>query len=138
MRIGRQVYTREDVLRRVGNQSQLGGTRHYALAQGRAKNVAAIDVDTGAGLHFTILPDRTMDISAATYKGTNLVYRTPNGEVHPSFYEPAGGGWLRTFFGGLVTTCGLTYLGGPGKDGDEDLGAHGRASTTPALRGSTR
>jgi hypothetical protein len=132
MRIGNQVYTREDILRRVGNLSQIGGTRRYTLAQGRAKGVAAIDIDTGAGLHCTVLPDRSMDISATTYKGINLVYRTPNGEVHPSYYEPEGGGWLRTFFGGLVTTCGLTHLGAPGKDGDELLGVHGRASTTPA------
>ncbi len=134
MRLGNQTFSKADVLRRVGNLSQIGGTRHYTLAEGRAKSVAAIDVDSGAGLCFTIVPDRGLDISTATYKGTNLVFRTPNGEVHPSYYEPAGSGWLRTFFGGLLTTCGLTYLGSPGKDGDEDLGAHGRASTTPALR----
>jgi len=134
MRIGKQTYSSAEVLRRLGNLSQIGGTRHYTLSEGRAKGVDAIDVDTGAGLCFTVVPDRGLDISAATYKGTNLVFRTANGEVHPSFYEPQGGGWLRTFFGGLLTTCGLTYLGSPGKDGDEDLGAHGRASTTPASR----
>ncbi len=134
MKIGKQVYTRAEVLRRVGNMSQIGGTRHYMLSEGRARGVSAIDIDTGAGLRFTVVPDRNMDISAASYKGTNLVFATPNGEVHPSYYETQGGGWLRTFFGGLLTTCGLTYLGGAGKDGDEDLGAHGRASTTPATR----
>ena len=132
MKIGNKEYTRAEILRRVGNVCQIGGTRHYALTEGRAKGIAAIDFDTGAGLRFTVLPDRGMDISAATYKGTNLVYSTPNGEVHPSYYEPQGLGWLRTFFGGLLTTCGLTYLGAPGKDGDEDLGLHGRYATTPA------
>lgn len=134
MRIGNQTLTRDEAMRRVGNLSQLGGTRHYTLAQGRGKGVAAIDVDTGAGLTFTVLPDRTMDISAAAYRGINLVYRTPNGETHPSYYEPEGGGWLRAFFGGLLTTCGLTTIGGAGMDGDESLGVHGRASTTPAHR----
>lgn len=134
MRIGDETYTRAEVLRRLGNLSQVGGTRHYTLAGGRAAGVSAIDVDTGAGLCFTVLPDRTMDISGATYRGVNLVYRTPNGEVHSSYYEPQGGGWLRTFFGGLLTTCGLTTIGGAGQDGDEHLGAHGRASTTPAHR----
>ncbi|MCX7707596.1 MAG: aldose 1-epimerase family protein, partial [Anaerolineae bacterium] len=56
----------------------------------------------------------------------------PNGEVHPAYYEPEGLGWLHTFFGGLLTTCGLTYLGAPGRDGDEMLGLHGRYSTIPA------
>jgi hypothetical protein len=73
-----------------------------------------------------------MDISSASYKGCNLVYLTPNGEVHPAYYEPQGAGWLRTFFGGLLTTCGLTTIGAPGRDGDEDLGLHGRYAAIPA------
>lgn len=134
MKIGNRICTREDVLRRVGNLAQLGGTRHYQLAEGRAKGVAAIDFDLGSGFRFTVLPDRGMDISLASYKGTNLVHQTANGEVHPAYYDVAGLEWLRTFFAGLLTTCGLTYLGGPGRDGEEDLGLHGRYSATPARR----
>jgi hypothetical protein len=134
MKIGNKEYTRAEIQRRVGNNCQIGGTRHYTLTEGRAQGIAAIDFDTGAGLRFTVLPDRGLDISAATYKGTNLVYWTPNGELHPAYYEPEGLGWLRTFIGGLLTTCGLTYLGAPGRDGNEDLGLHGRYATTPARR----
>lgn len=132
MRIGNHTYTRAEILRRVGNVNQIASARHSVLADGRAKGIAAIDFDTGAGLRFTVLPDRGLDISAASYKGANLVYLTPNGEVHPAFYEPEGLGWLRTFFGGLLTTCGLTYMGAPGRDGDQDLGLHGRYATIPA------
>jgi hypothetical protein len=132
MIIGGRELTRAEVLRRVGNVAQLGGTRHYTLVEGRSKAVAAIDVRTGGGLSFTLLPDRGLDISRASFKGINLAYLTPNGEVHPAYYEPEGLGWLRTFFAGLLTTCGPTYLGAPGRDGDEDLGLHGRYSTTPA------
>jgi hypothetical protein len=73
-----------------------------------------------------------MDISLASYKGVNLVYLTNNGETHPAFYESHGMGWLRTFTGGLLTTCGLTYFGPPCVDEGEDLGLHGRYSTIPA------
>lgn len=132
MRIGNRDHTHAEILRRVGNVNQIASTRHVALAEGRAKGVTGIDFDTGAGLRFTVLPDRGLDISAASYKGANLVYLTPNGEVHPAFYEPEGLGWLRTFFGGLLTTCGLTYIGAPGRDGEDDLGLHGRYATTPA------
>ncbi len=132
MKIGNRSYTREELLRRAGNPAQLGGTRHYTLSDGRSKNVAAIDVDTGSGLRFTVLPDRGLDISLASYKGLKLVYLTPNGEVHPAFYEPEGLGWLRTFFGGLLTTCGLTYLGPPGFDEGQQLGLHGRYAASPA------
>jgi hypothetical protein len=101
MRIADRDYTRDEVLRRVGGIHQLGGTRHYVLAEGRSKGISAIDFDTGCGLRFAVLPDRGLDISKATFKGVNLVFFTQNGEVHPAFYESGGNGWLRTFFAGV-------------------------------------
>ena len=123
---------RIEIQQYIGNQTQIGGTRHYVLTDGWGKNLRAIDVNSGKGLHYTIMPDRGMDISLAGFKGTNLVYLTCNGETHPAFFEPENIGWLRTFSGGLLTTCGLTYLGGPVTDGNEHLGLHGRYSTIPA------
>ena len=135
MNIGSQSYTRAEILRRVGNVNQVASARHIVLADGRAKGVAAIDFDTGAGLRFTVLPDRGMDIAAASFKGCNLVYLTPNGETHPAFYESQGAGWLRAWSAGLLTTCGLTTIGAPGRDGDEELPLHGRYSASPARHG---
>jgi galactose mutarotase-like enzyme len=120
------------LLRYTANQSQLGGTRHYTLSDGWGRNLRCIDVDSGSGLRYTILPDRGMDISLASFKGINLVYLTCNSETHPAYYEPEGIGWLRTFDGGLLTTCGLTYFGAPVNDNGEELGLHGRYSTIPA------
>jgi hypothetical protein len=127
-------YTKRELERRTGNLDQIGGTRHYNLISGRSKGVEAIEFNTGTGFQFTVIPDRGLDIAHCTYRGISLVYLTPNGVVHPAFYEPEGFGWLRTFFGGLLTTCGLTYFGNPGNDGDEELGLHGRYSTLPADR----
>ena len=126
MRIGTRNYDRGELLRRVGNCAQMAGTRHYTLAQGRAAGVRAIDFDPGSGFSFTVLPDRGLDISRASYRGLNLVYLSANGEVHPAYYDPRGMEWLHVFFGGLLTTCGLTYFGAAGKDGEEELGLHGR------------
>jgi hypothetical protein len=123
---------RDRILQYIGNQAQIGGARHYVLSDGWGRNMRAIDVNTGSGLQYTILPDRGMDISLASYKGNNLVYLSSNGETHPAFFEPENIGWLRTFTGGLLTTCGVTYLGSPVKDGDEELGLHGRYSTIPS------
>ena len=61
MKIGDRPYTREELLRRVGNPAQLGGTRHYTLSDGRSKHVAAIDVDTGSGFRFTVLPEHPLE-----------------------------------------------------------------------------
>jgi hypothetical protein len=123
---------KDELLTYIGNTAQIGGCRHYTLSDGRGRNMRAIDINTGSGLNYTVLPDRGMDISLAAYKGHNLIYMSCNGETHPAFYEPQGFGWLNTFTGGLLTTCGLTYLGAPVKDGDEELGLHGRYSTIPA------
>jgi hypothetical protein len=52
--------------------------------------------------------------------------------VHPSFYSNQGTEWLKTFGGGLLTTCGLTTVGVPSDDRGEALGLHGSISNTPA------
>lgn len=124
--------TATELKRRIGNMSQLGGTRHYELTEGSAKGVRAVDCRTGTGFDFTVLPDRGMDISLASYQGMNLVYLSPTGEVNPAFYNCIDSEWLRSFFAGLLTTCGLTYFGPPGKDGEDDLGLHGRIANIPA------
>jgi hypothetical protein len=123
---------KDQILQYIGNIAQIGGCRHYTLNEGWGRGMRATDVATGGGLQYTVLPDRGMDISLASYKGINLVYLTCSGETHPSFFEPEGLGWLRTFAAGLLTTCGLTYLGPPCQDEGQDLGLHGRISTTPA------
>jgi Domain of unknown function (DUF4432) len=123
---------KSELLKYVGNLTQTGYCRHYTLSDGWARGMRAADINTGNGLLYTVLPDRGLDISLASFKGVNLVYQTCNGETHPSFYEPEGLGWLRTFGAGLLTTCGLTYLGPPCIDNGEQLGLHGRVSTIPS------
>jgi hypothetical protein len=121
-----------ELLKYIGNLSQTGYCRHYTLTEGWGRGMRAADINTGSGLQYTVLPDRGLDISLASFKGVNLVYQTCNGETNPSFYEPEGIGWLRTFGAGLLTTCGLTHLGSPCTDEGEQLGLHGRYSTIPS------
>ena len=143
---GREM-SRAELLRRVGDVSQLGGVRLVELADGPEAGVRAIDFRTGSGLNFTVLPDRGMDISWAEYRGVPLCWHSATGQVGPWFYEPEGFGWLRSFYGGLLVTCGLTYMGAPCEDPEAEcpvsgapchntskvfLGLHGRASNIPA------
>ena len=132
MKILNRDITRAELERHIGSLGQIGGTRHYELADGRSRGMRAVDFELGAGFRFTVLPERGMDISLATFNGINLVHQTCAGEVHPAFYDARHLEWLRNFFAGLLTTCGLTTLGGPGRDGDEELGLHGRYANTPA------
>jgi len=125
-------YTKKDLLRKVGLVDQVAGVRRLTLAEGNEAGVEAIEFRTGTGLSFMVLPGRGMDISSADYCGASLCWRSATGDVAASFFEPEGLGWLRTFYGGLVVTCGLTYAGAPGPDGKEELGLHGRVSHIPA------
>jgi galactose mutarotase-like enzyme len=75
-----------------------------------------------------------MDLGFAEHRGTPLAWLSPNGVVAPAFHEPEGEGWLHSFPGGLLVTCGLRNVGPPGERGGEEFGLHGRASHIPATR----
>ena len=125
-------WTRQDLLTHIGDISQVGGIRRVVLDDGPERGVRAADVRTGSGFNFTVLLDRGMDIGPAEYQGIPLAWVSPTGPAAPAFYDPRGIGWLRSFHGGLLTTCGLTQTGVPNVDRGEELGLHGRISHTPA------
>jgi len=126
-----RVYGRKDLLKQVGSMDQVGGVKLIELSEGVERGVRAALIRTGE-LNFLVAVDRCMDIVNAEYKGTPLGWISPTGIAAPSFYEPQGLGWTRGFPGGLVTTCGLTYMGAPTVDQGEPLGLHGRVSYIPA------
>lgn len=140
-------YTRQELLKRVGDLSQLAGVHRVELREGSEAGVEAAQFQTGCGFGFTVLAGRGMDISSAEYRGQSLCWRSSTGDVHAAFFEPQGLGWLRSFFGGLTMTCGLTNVGSACTDQDEllghhvdvgdqgateQLGIHGRVSHIPA------
>lgn len=119
-------------MRYVGDLSQVFGVKEYRMIGGRSDGVRAVEVRNGSGLEYTVLADRGMDIAYLTYKGTNLSYLSKSGIIAPQYYDEPGIGFIRSFFGGLLTTCGLTYVGAPSVDQGEQLGIHGKANNTPA------
>ena len=127
-----QKLLRSDLLKRVGDISQIAGFRTSTRTEGNEKGVSAVDFYTGTGFFFTVLPDRGLDISFASYRGIPLCWRSSTGDVAPHFYETQGDGWLRSFYGGLLTTCGMVNVGSANEDVDEQLGLHGRVSNIPA------
>ncbi|MGQ9631344.1 MAG: aldose 1-epimerase family protein [bacterium] len=125
-------YSKTELLKRVGDISQIAGVRRCNLAEGNERGVEALDFRTGSGFNFTVLPGRGMDISFAEYKGIPLAWISPCGQVAAPYFEPEGLGWLRSFYGGLLVTCGMTYAGAPCEDEGKSLGLHGRVSNIPA------
>lgn len=125
-------YTKEDIRKYFGSLEQIGGIKIFTYADGRANGLRAVEVRTGSGLSFIVLLDRGMDIGTVEYKGMPLSFRSAVGESNPHFFEAVGKGWLRNFGGGLLVTCGITYLGSPTIENGEELGLHGRISNIPA------
>jgi hypothetical protein len=131
-------WTKTELLSRVGQMDQLAGIRLLEAVDGKARGCRVLDVWTGTGLRFQVNAERALDISSCDFKGQPLAWRSPTGEVHPAYFEPQGLGWLRSFTGGLLMTCGLDHFGSPTKDGDSELGLHGRIGSYPASQVSYR
>lgn len=122
----------EELRRYLGDLSQIADIRRGVLDEGPGNGVSTVDVRTGGGLSFTLLPSRGLDISFAEYQGYPLCWRSPIPETAPGLTDPRGLEWLRSFSGGLVTTCGLMSAGQPSDDDGEHWGLHGRASSLAA------
>jgi hypothetical protein len=121
------------LLEYVGDISQIAGARPAMLTDGRGGGVNIIDVRTGSGLNLTILPGRAMDIGWAAFKDIPLSFISKTGMCHPSYYESSDDEFLRNFFGGLLTTCGLLTSGPASEDMGKKYVMHGRLSNTPAF-----
>ncbi len=73
-----------------GNMRQLCGLKRYFLADGRAAGTEAIEVNTGGGLRFTVLPGRGMDIPEMTYRGVPIAYLAKAGIGSSQLSDPTG------------------------------------------------
>ncbi|MBI5880330.1 MAG: aldose 1-epimerase family protein [Chloroflexi bacterium] len=123
-------YSIEELRQMTGGLSQIAGVRLMELADGKPRGMRAAEIYTGSGFRFQVLIDRGLDIGFAEQNGRPLAWIHP-ALGRPEQHEPLGYGWVRTFGGGLVTTCGLTHFGQPETDGAEALGLHGRISHMP-------
>ena len=117
---------------KVGNVSQIGGIETSVLDNGLARGGRIAWVNTGSGLRFKVAIDRALDIVDASYNQYNLAWLSHSGLVAPRPDANAGIEWLRSFGGGLLTTCGLTHTGPPEDDENGQRGLHGRISNIPA------
>jgi hypothetical protein len=128
-------FTRRQLLERVGDISQVMHARRAELSEGFERGADLIEVFNASGFSFSVLPGRALDIASAHYKGQSLCFRSGPGDVGPAFYEAEGFAWGRGWFGGLVTSCGLNFVGHPEVDPEEEnaeMPLHGRLSYIPA------
>ena len=116
----------------IGDLNQLISYDLCTLSGGKQEGVECAHIHNGGNLNVTILPGRGMDVYQMRYKGTNVNYIAPNGIISSKYYEAEGNGFLRNFYVGFMTTCGLQNIGGPAEVNGEKHGLHGRISNQPA------
>ena len=130
--------SKNEIMQRVGRIDQVASIRRYVLDDGKGRGSRALEVRNGSGLSFTVYPDKGLDIGPAEFKDVTLAWMSPNGAVAPAFYNDAGAEWLRSWSGGLLTTCGLLNAGNPCETAEGHQGQHGRFDHIPAEEVNTR
>jgi len=116
----------------IGHEQQLYGVEEVRLVGGKGDGMRLLQIKNGGGLELTLSLDRCADISRLSLHGVNFGYFAPCGYVAPTYYDPNGAGFLKSFTAGFLTTCGLFNVGSPCTDAGEALPLHGTVSHTPA------
>jgi hypothetical protein len=132
--------TREELRRRTGRVEQLLGAELVERSDGSERGVRCVRLRSGA-IELEVVVDRALDLAQATIGGVPVAWISPTGLTAPGLAVPAGWEPFRSFFGGLLTTCGLEHTLGPVTDDathfrypgrpTHDFPLHGRLSATP-------
>jgi len=119
-------------LNKISNHRQIGGIETYTIGDGNGKGTRIAWLNTGSGLRIQLVIDRAMDIAGAFHNQHSLSWLSHRGIVPSNPFATRGTHWLDSFGGGLLTTCGLTHVGGPEKDEYGERGLHDTISNIPA------
>ncbi len=126
-----------ELLKHLGNIDQIAGIRESQLLRSRGEQIHIAEVYNAAGLRFTVVPDRCMDLFDFSYKGVNLSFQSKNGLTSPQAYTAANGEFAEQWPGGMLVTCGLDNVG-VHCDEDGAFPTHGRISHVPARNFGTQ
>ena len=124
--------TRQPWYNKISNAFQLGGIETSVLDNGAGRGTRIAWINTGGGFRFKVVIDRAMDIADAFYNQHSLAWLSHVGITSPQPFSNHGMDWIHTFGGGLLTTCGLSHVGGPEADEYGERGLHGGVSNLPA------
>lgn len=122
---------KKELLRSIGNMEQLARIRRSALSEGQGKGLDIAQFRNAAGLEFTVVPGRCMDIYDLSYRGINLSFMSKAGLT--SSFSPMNGEFSNQWAGGALVTCGLDNVGGHCTVNGEVFPTHGRIGVVPAM-----
>jgi len=119
-----------DFADQVAHPDQLAGTRLARVEGGGGDGARILSLWTPHGLEADLQVDRALDLLSVRYGGVRFGWAGPPGISPRGLYEPEGFGWQRTFYGGLLTTCGLEHVGDPVAIQRSEQGAPGGRPVT--------
>jgi hypothetical protein len=103
----------------------VAGINRYRADDGPACGMRIAEVYTGAGLRYSILPDRGMDIGMASFRGVPVAFMSKGGIMRTDYALACPKGFPQYFSAGLLTTCGLENVGEPCETKGKLLRMHG-------------
>ena len=121
-----------DLRRRVIDPASIAGVTPIVYDDARRRGVRALQIRNVLGLQLSLIPDRGLDASELLYRGVPLTWYGPGNAAPVEGRDPSVDAFERTFFGGLVTTCGMDAYGPPGSDAWGSWPQHGHFNRTAA------
>jgi hypothetical protein len=116
----------------MGQLSQCAKIDRFTNDDGPERGTRLLRLVSGGGLSIDVYPDRALDLGQVEVAGVPLAWMSPTGFAHPAMHEADGDGFLRTFGGGFLSTCGLDHFGPPCEEDGQRFGQHGRFGAVPA------
>ena len=102
----------KNLLKHLGDMGQLAGIRLERLESGNAVGKRVAQVWNAAGLRFTVLPDKCMDLFDFSYHGVNIAFQSKNALSAGEPFVPVPSEFFGYWAGGMLATCGLSNIGG--------------------------
>lgn len=122
-----------DLRRCVIDPSSVAGVTPIVYDDALRRGVRALQIRNALGLQLSLIVDRGLDASELLYRGVPLMWYGPGNASPVEGRDPSVDAFERTFFGGLVTTCGMDAYGPPGRDAWGSWPQHGHFNRTAAV-----
>ncbi|MGA3035903.1 MAG: DUF4432 family protein [Vulcanimicrobiaceae bacterium] len=121
-----------ELRRRAIDPASIAGVTPVVYDDARRRGVRALHIRNALGLELSLIVDRGLDASELLYHGVPLTWYGPGNAAPVEGRDPSVDAFERTFFGGLVTTCGMDAYGPPGRDAWGSWPQHGHFNRTAA------
>jgi hypothetical protein len=121
-----------DYYRALSGTEAAAGINRYRSDDGPSYGMRIAEVYTAAGLRYSVLLDRGMDIGIASFRGIPMSFVGKNGVIRADYALASPNGFHQYFSAGLLSTCGLENVGEPCESDGKQFAMHGTRTFLPA------